>query len=211
MAKILYVLPSEDFLEDMSRTIEEHRKYYHMFYPKRDYIDVEVTIRTSADLVDYTECNADVIVARGFLATRLKKIHPSIPVVEAPVTMTDIMGAVKDLHSRGVENSPIAMIGLGMVLHQVKAVEELLGVEIVPIDYLYHVKSFEVVTELLDEALSRGFSSFIGGATMIRQAKERGLTAAFVNSGDESKWLALNQAQHIAAIRRKERETVRQV
>ncbi|WP_319560065.1 sigma 54-interacting transcriptional regulator [Marispirochaeta sp.] len=206
MAKILYVVPSEKLKRDLSRSILEHRRYYNLIYPKREYIDVDVTIRTSADLVDYEECNADVIVARGLLATILKKMHPSIPVVEAPVTMTDIMGAVMDLQKTGAEKVPIALIGLGMVFHQVKAVEELLDVELVTIDYLHQPRSPDIIKELLDEAVSRGFRAFAGGATLVRHAVERGYLAAFVDSGDESKWLALNEAQHIAATRRRERE-----
>jgi PAS domain S-box-containing protein len=206
MAKILYVVPNEELQKQMKRAIHEHSKYYYLIYPKREYIDVEVTARTSADLVDYEECNADVIVARGLLATILKKIHPSIPVVEAPVTMTDIMSAVNELKKKVKEKSPIALIGLGIVFHQVKAVEQLLNVEIVPIDYLHQPKSPNVIKELLDEAISRGFSSFLGGATLVQQAENLGYPAAFVDSGDESKWLALNEAQHIAATRRRERE-----
>ncbi len=206
MAKILYVVPDVEFKRDMDKTIEEHKKYYHMFYPTRDYIEVESIFRTSAALIDCDAYNADVIIARGFLATKLKKMHPSIPVVEAPVTMTDLMLAVQELQEIGAADEPIAMIGLGMVFHQVKAVEDLLGVQLVAIDYLYHDRSPEVVTELVDDGVSRGFTSFVGGATLVRYAGERGFPAAFVNSGAESKWLALNQAQHIAAIRRKERE-----
>ncbi len=206
MAKILYVVPTIEFKQDMDKTIEEHKKYYHMFYPSRDYIEVESIFKTSAALIDCDAYNADVIIARGFLATRLKKMHPSIPVVEAPVTMTDLMLAVRELQEMGAADRPIAMIGLGMVFHQVKAVEDLLGVKLVAIDYLYKDRSPEVITELIDDGVSRGFTSFVGGATLVEYAKERGLPASFVNSGAESKWLALNQAQHIAAIRRKERE-----
>ena len=206
MAKILHVVPSEDVKKVVREAIDEHHQYYSHIYPNREYYDVELTIRKKVDSIDIDECDADVIIARGLLATRLKKNYPSIPIVETPVTVGDLMMSLQELRQGNPDSKQIALIGLGMVLHQAKEVEQLFDVEFEPIDYLLTPKSPDIIKELLDEAISRGFTSFMGGATLVRQASAMGFPASFVNSGKDSIWLALTEAQHIAAIRRAERE-----
>ncbi len=186
--------------------IQEHRQYYSHIYPNRDYCDVELTIRRSVDFIEDDEFDADVIVARGLLATRVKKKHPSIPVVETPVTVSDLMISLQELKRLEPDPERIALIGLGMILHQAKVVGQLFDVEFEPIDYLLTPKSPDVIKELLEEAVSRGFSAFMGGTTLVNMANEMGYPASFVNSSKDSIWLALTEAQHIAAIRRQERE-----
>ncbi len=206
LAKILHVVPDESVKKLVREAIDEHHQYYSHIYPKRVYCDVELTIRKSVDFVEQGEFNADVIIARGLLATKLKKTHPSIPVVETPVTISDLMLSLQELKQINPEPSGIALIGLGMILHQAKVAGDLFDVEFEPIDYLLTPKSSNVIEELFEEALSRGYTSFMGGSSLVQLAKANGYPASFVNSSKDSIWLALTEAQHIAAIRRVERE-----
>ena len=206
VATIIHVIPNDEVGGLVSETIVEHRQYFSRMYPGREYIEVIPTVKTSTDFINSDEFNADVIVARGLLATRMKKSFPSIPVVETPVTISDLMEALHRFTEQGLSPKRIALIGLGMILHQIKVVEKQFDVELVPIDYLHIPNSPNVVKELFEEAVSRGFTHFMGGITLVNRAREAGYASSFVNSSKDSIWLSLTEAQHIAAIRREERE-----
>ncbi len=206
MATIVYVIPSPEVQSFIEETIQEHRQYFAHIYPDKVYSDIQTLVKTTADFIDSENYNADVIIARGLMATRLKKSFPSIPVVETPVTVSDIMEAFDLFRKTGLKPRKIALIGLGMILHQTQLAAKQYDVEMVPIDYLYTPTSPDIVKELFEKAVSRGFSFFMGGATLVKRAEAAGFHASFVSSCKDSIWLALTEAQHIAAIRREERE-----
>lgn len=206
MATILQVIPNEEVRDLVTETIKEHQEYFARIYPGREYLEVTPIVKTTTDFIDSNDYDADVIIARGLLASRMKKFFPSIPVVETPVTITDLMEALQRFLEQGPMPKKIALIGLGMILHQIEMVEKQFHTELIPIDYLLSPNSSDPIGELFHEAVTRGFLHFMGGLTLVKRAEQEGYSGSFVNSCKDSIWLALTEAQHIAAIRRQERE-----
>ncbi len=206
MATILHVIPNEEVKDLVEETIQEHKEYFARIYPGREYLKITTIEKTTTDFIDSKDFNADVIIARGLLASRMKKLFPSIPTVETPVTISDLTEALQNFSLKGDMPKEVALIGLGMILHQIEVVEKQFNVRLVPIDYVFTPHSSDVVREMVQEAIKRGFTYFMGGLTVVKLVEGLGYTGSFVNSCKDSIWLSLTEAQHIAAIRREERE-----
>ncbi len=206
MPKILYIVHNEKAKNKILQLVEEHRKHYSQTHPTWEYAAIEVIVQTDYKLIIPKGLNADVIVARGILATNLMKAIPCVPVVRTPVTTSDILLAVQQLEKNGPTHGKLALLGLGLVQHQIQTAEKMCDKEMVLIDCLYQPLTDEPITELFDYAVKNGFSNFLGGASVVRLAKSAGLRASFVYSSSEATWTALTQAQNIAELQRQSRE-----
>lgn len=206
MAKILFVLPREEIKALVSKTIEEYKDYYQPNFNEKKELEIELVVQLYGEKVDIPKYNADIVVARGFTAITLKKLYPDIPIVEIPITTIDVVSAVKTLQKDNVHNEPIALIGFGDISFQAHTASQLCHVSVEPYDFKYINVDDTYISMLLDEISLQGFRHIIGGVRMLNIAKQKNFIGAFIECGRESIWLAIREADHIAGIRRKERE-----
>lgn len=206
MAKILFVLPVEELKPLVSKTIERYKNYYELLFNEDEDTEIEIISQLLGEKIDISLYNADIIVARGLTAVTLKKLYPDIPIVEIPVTTIDVISSVLELQKENPNNEPIALIGFGDISSQADMASKLCNVSVVPFDF--HLKSPDnsAVSLLLTKISSQGFRYAVGGLRISNMANKKNFTATFIQCREESIWLALREALHIARIRRKERE-----
>lgn len=198
------VVPSEEVKAEVSELISEHKQNHLRINANIPYTPITLQISHSYDFKE-NELQADVIVARGILAAEITRLVSDTPVVEVPVTTGDILSALTRLDIDGHSGS-IAVIGLGPVQHQLKLISEQFHQTFSMSDCSKQLATKKQIEELFYEALEKGCTQFLGGALVTKLAKEHGFNSSFVNSCSESVLIALTQAQHIAATRRKECE-----
>lgn len=210
MAKILYVTATEEIRDRVSKTIQEHTSYFDNILNEKEDSRTEIIVRLNPADVDISEYDADIIVARGSTATLLKKYYPSVPIVEIPITTLDVIFSVRKMQqTENTKNEPIALIGYGDILSQASIVSDTCGVPVIPFNYYNEYSeniSEDKLIMLLDDVISQGIRFVIGGIRTLNTAKKKNLLPTFIECSRESIWLAITEAQHIARIRRMERE-----
>ncbi len=206
MPRILYIVPSEHVKRNVFSILVDHYNNHLKAFPSIEYVDVNIRIVSSVTKLEAEDLNADVIVARGILAAEIANAYPEIPIVEIPVTTTDLFSALNLIKDNVSDNEAVALIGLGAVHHQAHTVTQQSGIGLVPMEHDYKPDTQGRISVLFDMAIKQGYRHFLGGTAVVKLAKNVGLEAGFVDSCVESTWMALTQAQHLAAIRRHERE-----
>lgn len=206
MSKILFIVPKEEIRTLVSDFIEEYKDYYGPIFNEKEDSEIEIIISSSIKKADLLVYNADIFVARGATAIELKKLYPDTPVVEIPVTTMDVVSSIITLKKENINNEPIALVGFGNISYQARAASQLCHTSVVPFHFYYKNADTEHISMLLDEISSKGFRCIIGGVRIINVAQQRNFISTFLHWEREAIWVAVREAEHIAGIRRKERE-----
>ena len=207
MAKILFVMPREEIKDLVLSTIEEYKDYYSSNFNEKLDLEIELVVQKFAEKIDINSYNSDIIVARGYTAIALRKLYPDIPVVEIPITTMDVVLSAKKLQKENINNEPIALLGFGNFSFQAHLASQLCNMSITPCSFDHNkILDDERISLFIDELSSNGFKHVISGMKMVKIANNKNLPSAFIECGQESIWLAIGEAYHIAGIRRKERE-----
>lgn len=206
MAKILFVVPTEKMKEMVYKTIEEHETYYKFITDEEEDFQIEVIVNLSADIINNKVYNADIFVARALTAQELKKQYRDIPIVEIPITATDVVLSLREMQEKYTIKEPVALIGFSDISHQADNASKICNTTIKAFNYYRYGLTPDKLSTLLDDLFQEGFRYVIGGLSATRLAAQKGFISMFIESGRESIWLAITQAKHIARIRRMERE-----
>lgn len=206
MAKILFVVAKDELIPIVEKAIEKYRNDYASINTEKENSEIKIISQIYAEKVDPYSYNADIIVARGFTAVALKKLHPDIPVVELPITAIDVISSIITLQNENTNNEPIALVGFGDISHQAHIASQLCHVPVASFKYDYINKNDNDISMMLDKISSKGFRYIVGGARIVNMAKQKKLASSFIQCGQESIYLAIIEADYIAGIRRKERE-----
>lgn len=206
MSKILVIVPKKEIKTIVSNFIEEYKNYYVPIFNEKEDSEIEILISLSIEKEKLLIYNADIFVARGATALELKKLYPDIPVVEIPVTTMDLVSSIITLQKENINNQPIALVGFGNISYQAHAASQLCHTSVVPFHFYYKHADTKDISLLLDEISSKGFRYIIGGVRIINVANQRNFITTFLQWEREAIWVAVREAEHIAGIRRKERE-----
>ena len=205
MAKILFFIPRIEMQDLVLRTINNYKEYYNSHFNEEIDLDIDIVLQDFVKKIDITIYNSDIIVARGYTAITLRKLYPNIPVVEIPITTMDVVLSANKLPKEYINNEPIALLGFGNFSFQAHTASQLCNLPIIPYNF-NNILDDKGISILIDELSSQGFKHIIGGLKMVKAAAIKNLSSAFIECGEESIWLAIGEAYHIAGIRRKERE-----
>ncbi|OAA90730.1 sigma 54-interacting transcriptional regulator [Clostridium ljungdahlii] len=206
MSKILFIVPKKEIKTIVYNFIEEYKDYYGPIFNEKEDSEIEIISSLSIEKTNLLIYNADIFVARGATAMKLKKLYPNIPVVEIPVTTMDLVSSIITLQKENINNDPIALVGFGNISYQAHAASKLCKTHIVPFHFYYKNTDAEYISMLLDKISSKGFRYIIGGVRILTIAKQKNFISTFLNWECEAIWVAIREAEHIAGIRRKERE-----
>lgn len=170
--KLLAVVPYEGLAEAVSVVAGKYAE------------SVETTIRVG-DLQQGLECalhaqqeGFDVVMSRGGTAELLLK-HLELPVVNIEVSGYDYMRAIKMATAiTGLK----AIVGYSSITGHAQSVATLLNADVC----IETIQSAEDIQEKLKELLLRGCSLVIGDVATYRIAREMGMNAMLITSGEES-------------------------
>jgi len=147
------------------------------------------------------DTNSDVCVARGVTAVALKRLNPSMPVVDLQVTGYDIMRAVRECQRR-YPRDRIAIAGSHDMIYGAKSLEEILDIEQTVIE----VRTEEDAESSIIKLKQDGIGVVAGGVMSTRIAERLGLHAVSIQTGREAIYQALGEARRMAQVRRQEQE-----
>ncbi|SJZ91257.1 sigma 54-interacting transcriptional regulator [Selenihalanaerobacter shriftii] len=127
---------------------------------------------------EMTNQGYEVIISRGGTASLIKEAV-NLPVVKINVTGYDLL---RVLHKYEGCQQRIGIIGYKSVIYGVKAIAEIIGLNI---DY-YTIKKELEVEEKIKEAINNGIETIIGDTVGVNAAKKYGLDYELIKSGNEA-------------------------
>lgn len=155
------------------------------------------TLEEAAALACQIEASFDVILSRGGTAEYIRKAV-NIPVVNIPVTFSDVLRVLYTIRGTVKE---VAFFKYGEKLHNIHFIEEICGVKIH--EYLFN--NHQEIKKGMQDALNRGINVMIGGIVIVHFADQMGAKGVLVECGEETVSRALEEALHVARVRKAER------
>lgn len=140
----------------------------------------------------------EVIVSRGGTALLISEAL-DIPVVPIQVTGFDI---IRTLHFARQFGDKIGVVGFKEVIYGTDTLQDILGV---PLTLMY-IEREEDAEDIIRTAVQSGVGVIIGDAISVRIAERYGAKGVLVESGKEAIVKAIDEAKHVASVRKLERE-----
>ncbi|MBP1765766.1 MAG: sensor protein [Firmicutes bacterium] len=144
------------------------------------------------------EKGAEVIISRGGTALAIAS-QISVPVVQIQVTALDILHGIKQA---GVNPDIIGITGFRSVIYECERLADLLAIPV-------HVISLDNKAEAADKiafAAENGIKVVIGDVNSVLLARKAGLGGYVIESGKDSVYKAIKEAELVADVRRREHE-----
>lgn len=148
------------------------------------------------------ESGVEVIVSRGGTALVIKN-QVTIPVVEIRVTGFDILRALFKARKAGKK---VGIVGFKNIIYGSESLGEILGIKLVciPIN-----SEKEVVGKLL-LARKQEVDIIVGDNIVVSKAKEHNIRRVLIESGKEAVLMAIEEAERVALVKRRESERTQQ-
>ena len=140
----------------------------------------------------------DVIISRGGTALAIQQAV-DIPVVPIQVVGFDI---VRALHTAREFSSSIGVIGFKNVIYGTESVQEILGVSL----KLIYIERERDAEAQIEEAVRSGLRVIVGDAISTRVTAMYGAKGILIESGKEAIAKAIEEAKHVAAVQKRERQ-----
>lgn len=154
--------------------------------------DIELTIFVG-DLLEgvkiakkFNSSSYDIIISRGGTAELLQE-SVSIPVIEIPLTIYDILRTIKLSENY---NSKHAIVGFPSITKSARFLCDLLQYDI----GIYTVHNSSEITETLELLRNKGYRMILGDMITTSMAKDFNLDSILITSGTESIEAAFDQA-----------------
>ncbi|MBQ8617501.1 MAG: sigma 54-interacting transcriptional regulator [Clostridia bacterium] len=199
MTHIAFVMPDPGLVKVVHDAWALHEEIFGKNRDLRYTVDCEI----QPDVIVSRHYNADVIVSRGGTAAALKDRNVLVPVVEIPVTSSDIAFSIRKAIERHGE-MPIGVVGTVNTIRGVHFMKEKLPVP---------VKSFPTasvnIRDLIDgmeRAVADGCKLILAGHNTCHYCEEHGIPAGLIYSSVESVFLAITEAKRCASVSQTEKE-----
>jgi propionate catabolism operon transcriptional regulator len=147
-----------------------------------------------------SECDSDIVIARGITYLALKRNLPNVSVIEITVTGYDIIRALatckKQYHAK-----KIAIIAAESIIYEEGSLDDVLDAEI----EVYKIANEEDILQALKTAKEHQVDAVVGGLTACRIAKNGGWHCVQIHTGDEAIRRSIQEALSAAYATRLER------
>ena len=204
MIRIAFIAP----LESQVKLIEDVYKEHALREPCPEYIDYDFSVYVAKNYrgIPRQALAADVVVARGLITAELKRIHPSLSVIEVPIgseMAATTFEAVKD-HGK----LPIAVIGSFNMVYASQGLGQVLDVDLK--QYVQESNEDFVIKRDVDRILAEGRRIIICGPITHIHASCRECHPYLLGMSKLSIYDALTRARREGVVRRLEREKAAQ-
>ena len=196
MIKILFVVPYPKL------EAQGHKVYKEFSFHSK--IDLKVIVKTVEQLGTLKEIDDmksfDVLVARGYSASRLKELYPNIPIVSIDITAYDIIQCIYYCKEQ-YKAKKISLIGNFSKHHDLKLLEKILDCKI----NLVYSKE-ENIKKNVCLVIKQGYDAIVGGYSVYLASRRQKHSASAIETGEEAIQIALNEAKNIGEAVKLERE-----
>ena len=206
MIKISFIVPIPSQVDLVYRTYREHSAEYAKTSEDTHSYAFSAYSASQFHEVPAEALNADIIIARGIIASEIKRDLPNIAVVNVPIggeLVTTIYSALK-----AYGNLPVAVSGSFNVIYSTQGIDSVLDADIGT--YLLTSNADEAIKALMDKIIADGRRIVVCGPNTYKEALKRDCFPSILGMSRESIWQAISEAKHGAVIKRRERERAEQ-
>lgn len=200
MTHIAFVMPDPALV----KVVDEAWTLHNRLFGKNPDLSYTVDSELQPEVIMSRHFNADVIVSRGGTAASLKKCNCLIPVVEIPITGSDIIMSIRKAFERYGER-PIGVVG---------TVNTIRGVHFMQSPFSVPIKSYTTASINLcdlvngmERAVTDGCEIILAGHNTCRFCDERGIPAGLILSSVESSFSPLPRPSAVQTSRRSSGKT----
>ena len=200
MPHIAFVVPNPTLIP----VVHKAWKLYERIFGKNPELRYTVDCEIMPDAVVLRHYSADVIVSRGGTAASLKEFNRTTPVVEIPITTSDMAFSIQAAIDRYGE-MPIGVVG---TMNTIRCVY--FG----RMDFPVRVKPYPTasvnIRDLIDgmkRATADGSRLILAGHNICHYCEEHGIPAGLIQSSEESVFMSLVEAVRCVNVARLEQET----
>ena len=198
MTHIAFVMPDPAMIE----VVHEGWKLHEKIFGKSHDLRYTVECAIAPDAVATKVQEADVIVSRGGTAAELKARNTLKPVVEIPVTTSDLSASIeKAFQTHGV--MPVGIVGALNTIRSALFMTEDHGVPVKP--YVTASINIQDLVEGIEMALADGCKLILAGRNTKAYCDAHGVPASLIESSPESVFQAIIEAKRCASVSQIER------
>lgn len=199
MIHIAFVMPDPNLVKVVHEAWALHEQIFGKNPDLRYTVDCEI----QPDIIVSRRYNADVIVSRGGTAASLKDCNILIPVVEIPVTSSDIAFSIhKAFEAHG--EMPVGVVGTTNTIRGVHFMQEKFPVPVK--SFPTASVNFRDLVDGMELAVASGCKLILAGHNTCHYCKERGIPSGLIYSSVESVFLAITEAKRCANVSNIEKE-----
>lgn len=199
MPHIAFVVPNPTLIP----VVHEAWKLYERIFGKNPELRYTVDCEIMPDAVVSRHYAADVIVSRGGTASSLKELNRTTPVVEIPITVSDMSDSIlAAIEKHGA--LPVGVVGTMNTIRCVYFMNRTFSVPVKP----YPTASVNI-RDLIDgmrRATEDGCGLILAGHNICHYCDEHGIPAGLIQSSPESVFMALVEAVRCVDVAKVERE-----
>lgn len=199
MAQIAFIVPDPSMVQTVHEAWALHEKIFGRNPELRYTVDCEI----SPDAVVSRHVTADVIVSRGGTAASLKANHTLTPVVEIPVTVSDMALSIRRAIARH-EGMSIGVVGTMNTIRSIYFMKLNFPVPVKP--YLTASVNMRDLVAGIERAVDDGSRVILAGHNTWHYCDEKGIPAELIVSSVESVFLSIIEAKRCASVAQVERE-----
>jgi transcriptional regulator with PAS, ATPase and Fis domain len=199
MIQIAFVVPDSVLVDVVRRAWDLHDS----LFGRNEELQYTVDYEIMPDKIMKDHGDADVIVCRGGTAAALKKKNLLRPIVEIPITISDIVVSVRRAIKQYGE-SPIGAVGTINTIRSLYLSRYKFPVSVKP----YPTASVEIDDLIvgMERAVKDGCGIILAGHNTCNYCREHGIPAGLIYSSIESVFLAITEAKSCAHTAMVEKE-----
>ena len=199
MTHIAFIVPDPS----MVKVVHEAWALYEKLFGKQKGIRYTVDCEIQPEVIVSWHYGADVIVSRGGTAASLKARNTLTPVVEIPITSSDMAASIRLALSRHGEK-PIGVVGTINTIRSVYYMKKEFPVSIKP----YPTASINIrdLVDGMERAVADGCGIILAGHKTCDYCEKNGIPAGLICSSVESVYLAIIEAIRSAEISKVEKQ-----
>lgn len=192
MIRLLFIVPYPELREKVEYVLDYH--------PEKKNLNVDVQVMTVEEAPDVLAEKYDAIIARGYTARETAKMYTQIPTIGLTVSGYDIIRAMSECCER-YHPKKIAICGLNGQMFEAESISKFFGVEA----KVYMPQQHGELYEHVNQAIQDGCDAIIGGYSANIVAKEKGVNAVVIRTGEDTIYQAIDEAVHTVEQIRHER------
>ena len=199
MTHIAFVVPDPSLV----KVVHDAWALYEKLFGKRQDMRYTVDCEIQPEPIVSRHYDADVIVSRGGTAASLKARNVLTPVVEIPITSSDMAASIRQALSRYGKMS-IGVVGTINTIRSVYFMKKEFPVSVKP----YPTASVNIrdLIDGMERAVADGCKLILAGHRTCDYCDQHGIPAGLIYSSVESVFLAIIEAMRCADVSRVERQ-----
>lgn len=199
MTHISFVMPDPALVEVVRDAWVLHEKIFGKSQDLKYTVDCEI----SPDIIVTRHYNADVIVSRGGTAAALKERNYLKPVVEIPITSSDMVASIRRAFDK-YGTMPMGIVGTKNTVRAALFMNQDFGVPIR--HYITTSVNIRDLADGMEQAVADGCKLILAGHNTCHYCEEHGIPAGLIYSSVESVFMAIIEAKRCANVSQVERE-----